>query len=107
MPNVTYIAVDGSRRVVETEDGTSVMHAAVSNGVAGIAADCGGAASCATCHVYVDEAWLDRVPPVGDDENDMLNCTASERRPNSRLSCQINVSPDLDGLVVHLPETQL
>lgn len=106
MPTVNYIAADGSRRSVVADDGASVMHAAVTNGIAGIDADCGGAASCATCHVYVDAEWLDRLPPVGDDEGDMLDCTASERRSNSRLSCQIEMSDALDGLTVHLPETQ-
>lgn len=106
MPTVNYIAANGGRRSVVADDGTSVMHAAVTNGVPGIDADCGGAASCATCHVYVDEEWLDRLPPIGDDEGDMLDCTASERRPNSRLSCQIAMSDALDGLTVHLPESQ-
>jgi 2Fe-2S ferredoxin len=106
MPSVTYQHEDGSKETVNAPVGTSVMQAAVSNDVSGILAECGGAAACATCHVYVDEAWLDRLPAMGDDENDMLDCTASERRPNSRLSCQIELSSDLDGLVVCMPETQ-
>lgn len=106
MPSVKYIQADESELVVEALEGVSVMHAAIANGVSGILAECGGAASCATCHVYVDEAWMGRLPAVGDDEDGMLDCTASERRPNSRLSCQIEVSSSLDGLIVRMPETQ-
>ena len=106
MPRVTYVQPDGASETIEVAAGASVMHAAVTNGVAGILADCGGACACATCHVYVDEGWLGRLDPVGDDEDGMLECTASERRPTSRLSCQIDVTPELDGLVVHTPETQ-
>lgn len=106
MPNVTYVQDSGETRTIDARDGTSVMHAAVTNGVPGIAADCGGACSCATCHVYVDEAWWDRLPPIGEDEEGMLECTASERRPTSRLSCQIEMTDDLDGLIVMTPETQ-
>lgn len=106
MPEVTYIEADGTARTIDAARGSSVMHAATSNGVPGIEAECGGACSCATCHVYVDEAWLDRLPQIGEDEESMLECTASERRPNSRLSCQIQLDDDLDGLVVRTPETQ-
>jgi 2Fe-2S ferredoxin len=104
--SATYIQADGSKATVEAPDGTSIMKAAITNGVPGILAECGGAASCATCHVYVDEAWLERLPPMGDDENEMLDCTAGERRPNSRLSCQIELTSDLNGIVVRMPETQ-
>jgi len=106
MPTVKYIQSDGSEQAVDAAAGTSVMQAAITNGVPGILAECGGAASCATCHVYVDEAWLDKCGPPGDDENEMLECTASERRPNSRLSCQIELCDELDGLIVRTPETQ-
>lgn len=106
MSTITYVSHDGQTRAVEASDGISVMQAALSNGISGIEADCGGAASCATCHVYVDQEWLERVGGPGEDESDMLDCTASERRANSRLSCQIEISPKLDGLVVHLPESQ-
>ena len=106
MPSVTYLRSDGTARVIDAHAGDTVMHAAVSNGVPGIEAECGGAASCATCHVYVDELWLDRLPSVGDHESDMLDCTVCERRANSRLSCQITLSDDLDGLMVQLPERQ-
>src|ERR1700743_437076 len=106
MTSVTYLHGDDSQRRANDAEGTSVMQAAVVNGVTGILADCGGAASCATCHVYVDDIWLARLPAMDDDENDMLDCTASERLPNSRLSCQIDLTSDLDGLVVRIPETQ-
>jgi 2Fe-2S ferredoxin len=106
MPSVKFIQADESERIIDAPEGISLMQAAITNGVSGILAECGGAASCATCHVYVDEAWLDRLPPVGDDEEDMLDCTVSERRPNSRLSCQIELSSDLDGIVVRTPEAQ-
>lgn len=106
MPKVTYVQQDGTARMIDTARGSSVMHAATSNGVGGIDAECGGACSCATCHIYVDEAWLRRLQPIGADEEGMLECTASERRPNSRLSCQIRMENELDGLVVHIPEAQ-
>jgi len=106
MPHVTYIGPDGSGTTVEAQLGASLMQMAVFNGVPGIVADCGGAASCATCHVYVDESWAPRVLGPGADEDAMLDCAASERRPTSRLSCQIAFSADLDGLIVHIPESQ-
>jgi ferredoxin, 2Fe-2S len=82
------------------------MEAAVEANVPGIAADCGGLLTCATCHVYVREDWLDRLPPISDDEASMLAFTASPRQPRSRLSCQLVLSESLDGLVVELPPTQ-
>lgn len=82
------------------------MQTALDNGVDGIVGECGGSAMCATCHVYVDEAFLDLLPPMKEVENEMLECTATERRPNSRLSCQIKLDAVLDGIVVELPETQ-
>ncbi|MFC0386076.1 2Fe-2S iron-sulfur cluster-binding protein [Muricoccus vinaceus] len=106
MPDVIYVAHDGSERRVDVPAGRSVMLGAIQNGVRGIEAECGGCLACATCHVYVDPAWLDRLPPAGEDEEDMLENTAAERRPNSRLSCQITVEADLDGLRVAMPETQ-
>jgi 2Fe-2S ferredoxin len=83
------------------------MEGAIKNGVDGIVAECGGACQCGTCHVYVEEQFLAKLPPMQDDENEMLNTTASPRRANSRLGCQIPVTKDLDGLVVHTPETQV
>ena len=106
MPKVTYVYPDGAGRTIDAVRGSSVMHAATSHGVRGIEAECGGACSCATCHVYVDEGWLGRMLPVVGDEDGMLDCTASKRRWNSRLSCQIRMEDELDGLIVHIPETQ-
>lgn len=106
MPRVTYIQAGGQSAVIDAAEGISVMQAAVSNGIPGIEAVCGGACACATCHVYVDPAWADRLTPASDDEAEMLACTASERRATSRLSCQIEMTAALDGLVVHTPETQ-
>ena len=82
------------------------MEGAVQNGVQGILAECGGACMCATCHVYVDEAWLARLDPIEEEEQEMLGSTAAERKVNSRLSCQIRVTAELDGLVVNLPPKQ-
>ncbi|MFP3398040.1 2Fe-2S iron-sulfur cluster-binding protein [Brevibacterium sp. SIMBA_078] len=106
MPRVVYVSPDGGQTAVEAEGGTSAMRAALIGGVRGILADCGGEAACATCHVYVDEAWTEKVGEPGLDEDDMLDVTACERGANSRLSCQIDVTDDLDGLVLNLPEEQ-
>jgi 2Fe-2S ferredoxin len=105
MPKITYIEQDGPARTVEAEVGSTVMETAIKNGVPGIVAECGGACSCATCHVYVDEAWRERVGPPSPMEEDMLDF-AFDVRPNSRLSCQIKVTDELDGLVVRTPEKQ-
>jgi 2Fe-2S ferredoxin len=104
---VTYVHPDGARETLEVEPGTRVMQAAVANDVDGIVAECGGNLMCATCHVYVDEDWADRLPAISRDEDEMLEAAASERRPTSRLSCQLPLTDELDGLVVHLPETQI
>ena len=105
MPTITYVQPDGKRRAVTATLGDTVMNAAVANDVAGIVAECGGSCSCATCHVYVDEAWQDAAGPPSPMEEDMLDF-AVEVRESSRLSCQIEVTEALDGLVVHVPETQ-
>lgn len=105
MPQVTYIEHDGTEHRVEVEEGLSVMRGAVDNGVPGIDADCGGQCACATCHVFVDEAWLARTGDKGEQEESMLSFAATAQ-PNSRLSCQIEVTAELDGLVVRLPEAQ-
>lgn len=107
MPKVTYIEHGGRAHEVELPLGKSVMRGAVDNGIPGIDADCGGECACATCHVYVDEAWLAVTgpPPLGSQESSMLSFAALYR-PNSRLSCQIKMSEALDGLVVRLPEGQ-
>jgi ferredoxin, 2Fe-2S len=106
MPQVTYIEPDGRVRTLEVDAGSSVMRAAVDAGIDGIEAQCGGNCACATCHCYVQEPWLDKLKPPSDDEALMLNNVAAERRPNSRLSCQVIVEPALDGLTVELPERQ-
>jgi 2Fe-2S ferredoxin len=106
MPRVTYIDTVGNETTLDIKVGTSVMQAAVYNGLDGIVAECGGSCMCATCHVYVREDQLPLTPPMQPDEDAMLEGTASPRRPNSRLSCQLAVSPEMDGLVVYLPETQ-
>ncbi|MCT8998489.1 (2Fe-2S)-binding protein [Chelativorans intermedius] len=105
MTKLTYIAPDGATFEVEAEDGSTVMENAVRHGVPGIEAECGGACACATCHVYVDEEWMDAVGQPEAMEEDMLDF-AYDVRPNSRLSCQIRVREDLDGLVVRVPERQ-
>lgn len=105
MPKITFIDPAGTANTVEAEIGSTVMEAAIRNGVPGIDAECGGACSCATCHVYVDEAWTDTVGGPGPMEEDMLDFAFSVR-PTSRLSCQIKVTESLDGLVVHTPERQ-
>lgn len=105
MPKITYIQTDGSGKTVDVQAGRSVKDAAVNNLVPGIVAECGGACSCATCHVYVDEQWLEQVGTVDADEADMLDF-ALNVRDNSRLSCQIAVTEGLDGLVVHVPAEQ-
>jgi 2Fe-2S ferredoxin len=107
MPSITYVHPDGSRRVLDVPVGTSVMRGAILNGVDGIVAECGGEMMCATCHVYVEEGQLPLTPAQSDDERAMLEFTASERKPNSRLSCQLVVAPEMDGLVVYLPESQV
>jgi ferredoxin, 2Fe-2S len=104
--HVTLIDAAGQTLQASAKPGRSVMRAAVDAGVDGIAADCGGSLSCATCHVYVDAVWLDRLPVPTAEEMQMLEMTAAERRSNSRLSCQLELQPALDGLVVHLPPNQ-
>lgn len=104
---ITYIAHDGQATEVEAKPGDSVMHAAVSHDVDGIIGECGGSMMCATCHCYVDDAWAEAVGPRQEGEDDLLDCAASEVKPTSRLSCQIRITAELDGLVVHLPEAQL
>ncbi len=105
MAKLTYIAFDGTRFDVDALNGSTVMENAIRNAIPGIEAECGGACACATCHVYVDEAWKDVVGEPEAMEEDMLDF-AYDVRPNSRLSCQIKVSDALDGLVVAIPERQ-
>ena len=105
MTHITFVAFDGTRFELEAENGSTVMENAIRNGVPGIEAECGGACACATCHVYVDEAFSDVVGSPEAMEEDMLDF-AYDVRPNSRLSCQIKVTDALDGLVVRTPERQ-
>ena len=106
MPKITYISHSGVSSVIDVPQGMSVMEGGVRNGIDEIVAECGGSCLCATCHVYVDEKWLSVLDPIGEDENAMLESTAAERLPNSRLSCQLIVKPSFEGLIVHTPATQ-
>jgi len=105
MPKINYIAHDGTKFEVDADNGSTVMENAIKNAVPGIEAECGGACACATCHVYVDEAWAAKAGSPEAMEEDMLDF-AYDVQPNSRLSCQIKVSDELDGLVVKVPERQ-
>lgn len=105
MPLVKFVNSDGSEKEIQVSVGASLMQAAVDNGIDAIIAECGGACSCATCHCYIDDAWVNAVGQPGDTEKDMLECVL-DPQPNSRLSCQIEVTDAMDGLVVHLPARQ-
>lgn len=105
MAKITYIEHDGTAHEIDVQNGLTVMEGAVKNSVPGIDADCGGACACATCHVYVDQAWMEKVGARAEMEESMLDF-AEKVEDNSRLSCQITVSDELDGLVVRLPENQ-
>ena len=105
MPKITFIDSDGARRTVDSEVGATVMEAAIKNGVPGIEAECGGACACATCHVYIDDAWREKTGKPSEMEEDMLDF-AFDVRDESRLSCQIRVTADIDGLVVRVPAKQ-
>jgi 2Fe-2S ferredoxin len=107
MPKITYVQPGGERQSISVEPGATVMLTAVANSVPGIVAECGGAAMCATCHVYLDEASQPLVPPVSEVENEMLESAASGRRENSRLSCQLVMTAAMDELVVHIPSHQV
>jgi 2Fe-2S ferredoxin len=106
MPKITYIEPGGVTKVVDVRAGTTAMEAAVDNDVAGIVAECGGACSCATCHVYVDPAWVAKLPPPDAQERGMLECVL-DRQDASRLSCQIVLTPALDGLVLRVADEQI
>ena len=103
MTKITYVTRDGERHEVEVDNGYTVMEGAINNSIEGVVAECGGACACATCHCYIDEAWLDRMPQMDDMEDSMLDA-AYERKENSRLTCQLEVNDDWDGLVVHVGE---
>jgi len=106
MPKVTYIQPNGVSRLVEVRAGTTAMEAAVDNDIEGIVAECGGACSCATCHVYVDPGWAAKLPPPDSQESGMLECVL-DRQDTSRLSCQIVLTPALDGLIVRVADEQI
>ena len=106
MAKIKYIDCKGSSKTIEVDNGMTVMEGAVQNNISGIDADCGGSMACATCHVYVKEDWFNKLPKKEDGEEDMLDM-AFEPKKNSRLSCQIMVSDELDGLEVNLPEKQV
>ena len=105
MTKVTYIDYQGNSKTLDVENGLTVMEGAVQNNIPGIDADCGGSMACATCHVYVEEKWLDKMPKPEDGEVDMIDM-AFEPKKNSRLSCQIIISDELDGLIVNIPSKQ-
>ena len=105
MPKITYIDQKGISQTFNVENGLTVMEGAVQNNVPGIDADCGGSMACATCHVYVEESWFNRLPAAEDAEKDMIDM-AYDPKKNSRLSCQIIVSDEIDGLTVTTPEKQ-
>ena len=105
MPKITYIQFDGTESSVDAEVGTTVMNNALDNLIPGIDADCGGECSCATCHVLIDENWMGKVGQSSESEESMLDLNP-DRASNSRLSCQINVTEEMDGLIVNLPEFQ-
>ncbi len=105
MPKITYIEPNGNEVVVDLAEGWTLMQGATTNGVDGIEAECGGSCSCATCHCYV-ESHADQLTPPSEAEENLLTTVAAERRPNSRLSCQIKATADMDGMVVRLPAQQ-
>ena len=105
MPKITFINFNGNRSEVDAQVGYSLMEAAVINNVDGIDADCGGACACATCHVYLASEWLEKVGPASELELEMLE-VAEEVKPNSRLSCQVKITDQMDGMEVHTPESQ-
>jgi ferredoxin, 2Fe-2S len=105
MPKIVFIEFNGAEHRVDAPIGDSVMQAATSHMVPGIVADCGGNCACATCHVYIEESWSTRTNPPSKEEKEMIEC-ALHVTPASRLSCQVHVTPELDGLIVRLPESQ-
>ena len=106
MVKISYIENNGKSHTVEVAEGLTVMEGAVQNNIPGIDADCGGGMACATCHVYVKDEWFDKINKKSEGEDDMID-QAYEPKKSSRLSCQIQVSPEIDGLEVHLPEKQI
>ena len=105
MPKITYFNNQGNSKTIDVENGLTVMEGAIQNDISGIDADCGGSMACATCHVYVEEKWLDKIPKAEEAEIDMIDM-AFEPKKNSRLSCQLIITNELDGLTVTTPEKQ-
>ncbi|MBD3804302.1 MAG: 2Fe-2S iron-sulfur cluster binding domain-containing protein [Thioclava sp.] len=107
MAKITYVEFNGTRHEIDVKPGMTVMEGARDNGVPGIDADCGGACACSTCHVYVDKDWVEKLPPKDTMEEDMLDFAYEPDPVTSRLTCQIKVTDELDGLVVNIPEKQI
>ena len=107
MPRIVLVAADGVTHTVEAAASESIMQATLAAGIDGIVGECGGSMMCATCHVYVREPWAAKLPAMTATESEMLTMTVSERKPSSRLSCQIKMSAELDGITVDLPENQV
>ncbi len=107
MPRIIYIEANGTRHEVDVPVGLTVMEGARDNNIPGIDADCGGACACSTCHAYIDPEWVDRLPPKEAMEEDMLDFAWQPDEARSRLTCQLKVTEDVDGLIVHLPEKQI
>ncbi|GAA5228453.1 2Fe-2S iron-sulfur cluster-binding protein [Paeniglutamicibacter antarcticus] len=107
MPTITFTQPSGEATVLTVDEGTSLMRAAVTNGIEGIVGECGGQAMCATCHVFVRPEFADQLPEISDDEEEMLDCTTAERTESSRLGCQIKMSSTLSNIVVDVPSDQV
>lgn len=107
MVRITFVEPGGTERAVEAQPGTCLMRAAIDNGVDGMMADCGGELSCATCHAWIDPAYVDKAQPASEEEREMLECAVAEVRPNSRLACQVILTDALDGMRVELPDRQI
>ena len=107
MAQITYVEHDGTRHILQVPEGQTVMEGARNNNLAGIPADCGGACACSTCHVYVETGWFEKLPAIDAMEEDMLDFAWQPDASRSRLTCQIKVTDELDGLVVHIPERQI
>ncbi len=106
MPNITYIEPNGTAKTFDLPMGATLMEGAVQNGVQGIVAECGGSCMCATCHIYVEEEFVDLLPEMEEEEDEMLEGATAERKPNSRLGCQVRATNKLEGLVVRIPDIQ-
>ncbi len=104
--NITYIEPNGTAKTFDLPMGATLMEGAVQNGVQGIVVECGGSCMCATCHIYVEEEFLEMLPEMEEEENEMLDGTTAERKPNSRLGCQVRATKKLDGLIVRIPDIQ-